>query len=94
MLFHGLGTIFILVAFVCHVIILIHAFKQSLLTFLACLCIPCYTIYYAFAKFEHQSKTLIILGYLFGNGIGASLNGYGYNAHSGGGDHGQHQQHR
>ncbi|MGH9669644.1 MAG: hypothetical protein ACRD3A_05980 [Terriglobales bacterium] len=63
----ALALVFQLVAFVCAIIILIHAFKNggALQGFL-CLCVPFYIIYYMFAKFEHEKKNLIIGGYFGG----------------------------
>jgi hypothetical protein len=50
-----------LVSFVCAIIILIHAFtKGGVLQGFLCLCIPFYILYYAFAKFEHEKKNLIL----------------------------------
>jgi hypothetical protein len=80
---YAIGTVFSLVWLVCHVIVLIHAFKSSLLSGFACLCIPCYGIYYLLARFEHPSKGLITIGYLFGGIIGGALHGYnGYSGYS------------
>jgi hypothetical protein len=49
-----------LVALVCAIIILIHAFKASIGQGLLSLCIPFYILYYAFARFEHPKKNMII----------------------------------
>ena len=70
----ALALVFQLVAFVCAIIILIHAFKNggALQGFL-CLCIPFYIIYYMFAKFEHEKKNLIIAGYFGGFILAAVL---------------------
>lgn len=61
-----LGLACSLGAFVCHVLLLIHAFKKSTTEGLLTLCVPCYGIYYAFTKFEHENKNLIIALYLGG----------------------------
>ena len=75
----AIGTVFFLAYFVCHVIVLIHAFKSSLMWGLLCLCLPCpFGIYYLFVKFEHESKGLITIVYLFGGVVGAALHGYNY----------------
>jgi len=66
----GVGAIFSIIALVCNIIILIHAFKSSVGEGFMCLCIPCYILYYMFSKFEHEHKTLIIVGSLGGNLIG------------------------
>ena len=50
-----------LASFVCGIIILIHAFtKGGLLQGFLSLCVPFYMLYYAFAKFEHPKKNLIL----------------------------------
>ena len=50
-----------LVSFVCGIIILIHAFtKGGVLQGFLSLCVPFYILYYAFTKFEHPKKNLII----------------------------------
>ncbi len=71
-----------LAAFACGILILIHAFKASVGQGFLCLCIPFYVIYYAFARFEHEKKNLIIavwLGACILAGIlGATTGGYGY----------------
>lgn len=62
MLWMSFGGLFGLVALVCEIIILIHAFKRSVGTGFMVLCIPCYILYYAFAQFEHPQKNLIVGG--------------------------------
>ncbi len=58
-----IGLLFNLVAFVCSIIILIHAFKNhGVVQGLLCLCVPFYILYYAFTKFEHEKKNLIVWG--------------------------------
>ena len=52
--------LFYLAALVCSIIILIHAFKASVGQGFLCLCIPFYILYYAFARFEHEKKNLIL----------------------------------
>jgi len=54
-----------LVSLVCVIIIFIHAFTeggivQGLLSFF----VPFYIIYYAFARFEHPKKAMIVWGML------------------------------
>lgn len=69
-----LALVFYLIAFVCWIMILIHAFKVGgALQGILCLCVPIYILYYMFAKFEHEKKNLIIGGYLGGNIIGVVL---------------------
>jgi hypothetical protein len=70
-----LALVFNLVCFVCWIFILIHAFKNGgVLQGILCFCIFPYTIYYAFAKFEHEKKNLIVAGYLGGLVLGLVLN--------------------
>jgi hypothetical protein len=71
-----LGSALVLMWFVCHVIVLFHAFKTGLVEGLLYLCIPCYALYYVLFRFEHPSKTLIVLCYLFGGTVGGSLCGW------------------
>ena len=59
-MFPILGLLFSLVMLACFIIILIHAFKSSVGMGFACLCIPFVILWYAFAKFEHEKKGLII----------------------------------
>jgi hypothetical protein len=67
MLFLALGSLCSLISFVCWIIILIHAFtKGGALQGILAFCLWPYTIYYAFAKFEHPKKNQVILGYLVG----------------------------
>ena len=79
-----LGNLLYLVAFVCSVIILIAAFKESVAQGFLCLCIPFWVLYFAFAKFEHPKKTIIlgvwlgsaVLGsVLYGAGVGSAMMG-------------------
>jgi len=69
----GLGAIFALIGLVGNIIILIHAFKSSVGEGFLCLCVPCYILYYMFAKFEHPKKGLVIAAALGGNIIGNVL---------------------
>jgi len=63
-----LGLVCSLASFVCSIIILIHAFQSEVLQGILCLCVPFYVLYYAFAKFEHEKKGLI-LGCWLGLGL-------------------------
>lgn len=77
-----LVIILYLAALACSILILIHAFKASVGQGFLSLCIPFYILYYAFARFEHEKKNLIIAVWL-GAGIlsgilGAMSGGYGY----------------
>jgi hypothetical protein len=56
------GCLFQLVAVVCLVLVLRHAFQRSLGTGFMVLLIPLFTVYYGFAQFEHRQKGLILAG--------------------------------
>ena len=72
-----LGLLFSLVSFACSIVILIHAFKAGVPEGLMCLCIPCYILYYAFTKFEHEKKNVILAVWLGASLIGGALQGMG-----------------
>lgn len=76
-----LGSLLSLVALVCSIIILIHAFKASIGQGLLCLCIPFYILYYAFARFQHEKKNQILIVWLVSGVLGCIL--YGSTAMSG-----------
>ncbi len=59
-----LSLVCFLVAVVCRIINLIHAFQNSVGMGLLCLCVPFAILWYAFAKFEHEKKGLIIAAWL------------------------------
>lgn len=73
LVFVVIGLLFTLVGLVCHIIILVHAFKSSVGSGFMCLCVPCYILYYMFNEFEHEKKGLIIAGYFGGAIIGNVL---------------------
>ncbi|MDD9935324.1 MAG: hypothetical protein OXT09_17055 [Myxococcales bacterium] len=56
----AIGGLLLLAATVCQIIILVHAFKESLAQGFLSLCVPFYILYYMFAKFEHDKKAMII----------------------------------
>ncbi|MCB9597029.1 MAG: hypothetical protein H6719_30175 [Sandaracinaceae bacterium] len=69
----GFSALFSLLSLVCNIFVLIHAFKSSVGEGFLCLCVPCYGLYYMFAKFEHPQKGLIIAGALGGSVIANGL---------------------
>lgn len=75
-------TILYLAALACSIIILIHAFKASVGQGFLCLCIPFYILYYAFARFEHEKKNLI-LGVWLGAWVLSIVIGFATGAYSG-----------
>ena len=60
-------------SFVCSIIILVAAFKSGVADGLMSLCIPFYILYFAFAKFEHEKKGLILGAWLGGSIVSAIL---------------------
>ena len=62
-----------LAAFGCWLMIIIDAFKNEVLQGILSLCVPFYILYYAFAKFEHEKKGIIIAVWLLGGIINAGL---------------------
>ena len=62
----ALGGICSLVSLVGSIIILISAFKESVGQGFLCLCVPFYILYYAFAKFQHEKKNLVLGAWLGG----------------------------
>ncbi|HLO97312.1 MAG TPA: hypothetical protein VK171_01845 [Fimbriimonas sp.] len=69
-LFALLGSV---LAIACAIIILIDAFKNSILKGFLCLLCWFYMLYYAIVHFQHDKKVLIIVGWLFGSAIGAGF---------------------
>ncbi len=74
-----LGALCSIAALVCHIIVLIHAFKNSTTQGLLTLCVPCYNLYYIFTQFEHEKKNLIIAVYLGGGIMGNVLSAIAQN---------------
>ena len=75
--FLGLSGLVGLGSFICWVVILIHAFKESVLQGLLCfLCFP-YMAYYGFAKFQHERKWLVLVGWLGGLVLAGLINWLG-----------------
>ncbi|HJN76606.1 MAG TPA: hypothetical protein QGF58_21935 [Myxococcota bacterium] len=62
----ALGGICSLISFVGAIIILISAFKESVGQGFLCLCVPFYILYFAFAKFQHEKKNMILGAWLGG----------------------------
>jgi hypothetical protein len=58
------GLLLQLVAVVSFVPVLVHAFQRSVGTGVMVLCLPVYTLYYAFSQFEHRRKGLVLAGWL------------------------------
>ncbi len=76
--FHLIGMVFTVLLIVCWIIVMIHAFKQSIVWGLLTLCLPCpFGLYYVFVKFEHEHKGLIAIGYVVGLLGGGVFHGWG-----------------
>lgn len=68
-----LAGLLYLVSFVISIIILIHAFQTSVGQGFLCLCIPFYVLYYAFARFQHPKKNVLLAAWLICAILGGGL---------------------
>lgn len=73
MIVNALAIALTLVGFASSIFVIVHAFQRSVGTGFMVLCVPCYTVYYAFTQFEHPRKGLILAGYLGCLTLGAFL---------------------
>ena len=64
---------FMVVGFVPFAFILRHAFVSSTGQGFLCLCAPGYVIWYAFARFSHRRKPLIVALFLVGFALAVTL---------------------
>ena len=69
----AIGGILTFVGFICYIIILVHAFKDSVAQGFLSLCVPFYVFYFMFAKLQSDKKGLLIGGFLGGYIIGYAL---------------------
>ena len=53
-----------IVSLICYIIILIDAFQQEVMQGFLCFCCGPYMLYYAFARFDHEKKGLILIVWL------------------------------
>jgi len=60
----ALGLLLIFFSVPCYALILVHAFQRSVGTGFMVLCLPLYTLYYAFSQFEHRRKGLVLAGWI------------------------------
>ena len=58
------GLLCQLIAVVCFVFVLVHAFQRSVGTGFMVLCIPIYNVVYGFTQFEHRYKGALLAGWL------------------------------
>lgn len=77
MLLTLLGGVACLAAFVCHIIILIDAFKNEIWKGIVGFLCGFYLIYYAFTEYQSDNKTMIIAAWLLGGIVGGALFGAG-----------------
>lgn len=73
----GLGALLSIVGLVCTIIVLIQAFKDSILKGLICLLCGLYYLYYAIFEFKHENKWLIVILSLLCGGVGGTLIQFG-----------------
>jgi translocator protein len=62
-----------IVAALCFVPVMVHAFRRSVGTGFMVLCLPIYTPYYAFSQFEHRYKGMLLAGWLGGFVVAMTL---------------------
>jgi hypothetical protein len=67
------GGVIALAGLICTIMILIEAFNDELWKGLLSLLVPLYLLYYAFAEYDHDYKWPIVLGSLFGSGLGGVI---------------------
>ena len=67
-----LGGILNLAGLVGGVWLLVEAFKDEILQGVLCLCVPCYALYYGFARLDSPHKNIILI-LAFGCGIPGSI---------------------
>lgn len=68
-LFLILGVVAAIAGLICSIIILIEAFRESIVKGIFCIICGLYGLYYAVFDFEHDNKWLIVLGALGGGTI-------------------------
>lgn len=73
----GLGGLIGLIGFACAIIVIIAAFKEAPVQGLLCFFCGPYLLYYAFAKFNHNQKGLILGGMLSSFVLSSVLYGVG-----------------
>ncbi len=66
----AVGGILSLIGLGAWLAILVEAFKDSLVQGLLCLFVPCYGLYYAFARLDHARKALVLVLWLGGGLLG------------------------
>ena len=67
------GLLFTVAWAVCHLVLLVEAFKEDVWKGAVGLVCGLYLLYFAIAELEHDYKWPLILGWLFAGGIGGKL---------------------
>ena len=68
-----LAVVLGIVSLICYIIILIDAFQQEVMQGFLCLCCSPYMLYYAFARFDHEKKGLILIVWLVSGALSGIL---------------------
>lgn len=76
MAFLGIGGVLLLIALACKLIVVVHAFKNegAMWGILSLVCTPA-DLFYAFTKFSHPKKGLILAAWIICGAIGGGLMG-------------------
>jgi len=72
------SILFGLLSLICTVVILVDAFKASVLKGLLCILCGFYYIFYALLEFKHENKFWLVLGSLIGGGVAGGLRVLGH----------------
>lgn len=62
----------------CTIIILVDAFKDSVLKGFICILCGFYFVFYALFEFKHENKILIVIGSIIGGGVAGTLRFLGH----------------
>lgn len=77
MLLVVLGLVLNVLAAACLLPVLVFAFRRSVGTGFMVLCLPVYTLYFAFGQFEHRFKGMLLAGAVGGFVLGVVLRAVG-----------------
>ena len=72
-MFTLISLVFGIILVICTVIILVDAFKKSLLKGFFCLLCGIYYIYFALVEFEHPNKFWVVVGSLLSGGVAGAM---------------------
>jgi uncharacterized membrane protein YfcA len=68
----AIGVILAIAGAVGGIWLLVEAFKEEVIQGVLCLCVPCYALYYAFARLDSPHKNIILILWL-GCGIPGNI---------------------